>query len=118
MKENMEDRQMLDKKTLTFRVIAGLALLYVGGNLIFSSVKEQPEYYVIYALAGAAFALLGLAWGGLAVKKLATHDYKEMMDDDADEMERALKAAEKETASAGEENAADTADAAKENEEE
>ena len=79
----MEDRQMLDKKTLTFRVIAGLALLYVGGNLIFSSVKEQPEHYVIYALAGAAFALLGLAWGGLAVKKLATHDYKEMMDDDA-----------------------------------
>ena len=75
---------MLDKKTLTFRVIAGLALLYVGGNLIFSSVKEQPEHYVIYALAGAAFALLGLAWGGLAVKKLATHDYKEMMDDDAD----------------------------------
>ena len=37
---------MLDKKTLTFRVIAGLALLYVGGNLIFSSVKEQPEHYV------------------------------------------------------------------------
>ena len=114
----MEERQMLDKKTLTFRVIAGLALLYVGGNLIFSSVKEQPEHYVIYALAGAAFALLGLAWGGLAVKKLATHDYKEMMDDDADEMERALKAAEKETVSAGEEDAADAADAAKENGEE
>ena len=52
------------------------------------------------------------------MKKLATHDYKEMMDDDADEMERALKAAEKETASAGEEDAADTTDAAKENEEE
>ena len=42
---------MLDKKTLTFRVIAGLALLYVGGNLIRSSLADQPEHYVIYALA-------------------------------------------------------------------
>lgn len=87
---------MLDKKTLTFRVIAGLALLYVGGNLIRSSLADQPEHYVIYVLAGAAFALLGVVWGGLAIKKLATHDYKEMMDDDAEEMERALEDAEKE----------------------
>ena len=86
---------MLDKKTLTFRVIAGLALLYVGGNLIYSSLRDMPESYVIYALAGAAFALLGIAWGGLAVKKLATHDYKEMMDDDAEEMEKALEEAKK-----------------------
>ena len=50
---------------------------------------------MIYALAGAAFALLGIAWGELAVKKLATHDYKEMMDDDAEEMEKALEEAKK-----------------------
>lgn len=61
-----------------------------------AEMADQPEHYVIYALAGAAFALLGVVWGGLAIKKLATHDYKEMMDDDAEEMERALEDAEKE----------------------
>lgn len=86
---------MLDKKSLTFRVIAGLALLYVGGKLILSSLRDMPENYVIYAVAGAAFALLGIVWGGLAIKRLATHDYKEMMDDDAEEMEKALENAKK-----------------------
>ena len=68
---------MLDKKTLTFRVIAGLALLYVGGNLIRSSLADQPEHYVIYALAGAAFALLGIVWGGLAMERALEEAEKE-----------------------------------------
>lgn len=39
---------------------------------------------------------LALCGEVLRLKKLATHDYKEMMDDDAEEMERALEDAEKE----------------------
>ena len=62
-KENMEDRQMLDKKTLTFRVIAGLALLYVGGNLIFSSVKEQPRS-ITSSMRWPELHLHFLAWPG------------------------------------------------------
>ena len=84
---------MLEKKSLIFRVIAGAALIYLGVNLIRSSLAEQPEHYMIYALAGVIFGILGLFWGIVAVKNLVTHNYKEMMDDDADEIERALRKA-------------------------
>lgn len=81
---------MLDRKSLIIRVIAGGALLYIGGDLFLSVLRERPEHYIVYGTAGAIFAVLGLIWAGMAVKKLATHDYKELLDDDAEDMEELL----------------------------
>lgn len=81
---------MLDKKSLIVRVIAGGALLYVGGDILLSAIKEKPENYLLYCAAAAVFVVLGAIWALLAVKKLAAHDYKEMLDDDADDMDEIL----------------------------
>lgn len=81
---------MLDKKSLLIRVIAGGALLYVGGDIFLSAMREKPDNYLLYCTVSAVFIILGGIWAFLAVKKLAAHDYKEMLDDDVNDMNEIL----------------------------
>lgn len=68
---------MVPRSSLIIRVLAGGYITYLGGKLILSSIKEQPDNYILYVAAGIAFIIIGLLWLVKSGAKLLKKEYED-----------------------------------------
>ncbi|MCI5869183.1 MAG: hypothetical protein MR224_06695 [Dorea sp.] len=68
---------MVTKSQLMIRVLAGGYLSYLGGKLLMDAVKERPDNYIIFALAGLAFLVIGIFLLGKSAIKLQRKEYED-----------------------------------------
>ena len=68
---------MVPRSSLVIRVLAGGYITYLGGKLLLSSIKEQPDNYMIYVVAGIAFIIIGLIWFVKSGAKLLKKEYED-----------------------------------------
>ena len=68
---------MVPRSSLVIRVLAGGYITYLGGKLLLSSIKEQPDNYMIYVVAGIAFIIIGLIWLVKSGAKLLKKEYED-----------------------------------------
>ena len=70
--DNVEDRRP-DWKVLILRLMAGGYLIYLAYHLI---GEKGPSFGAVYLLGPLFFLVMGLILGGVAVKKLATGEFR------------------------------------------
>lgn len=68
---------MVPRSSLVIRILAGGYITYLGGKLLLSSIKEQPDNYMIYVVAGIAFVIIGLIWLVKSGVKLLKKEYED-----------------------------------------
>ena len=68
---------MVPRSSLLIRILAGGYITYLGGKLLISSIKEQPENYILYVAAGIVFIIIGLIWLVKSGTKLVKKEYED-----------------------------------------
>ena len=68
---------MVPRSSLLIRILAGGYITYLGGKLLISSVKEQPDNYILYVAAGIVFIIIGLIWLVKSGTKLVKKEYED-----------------------------------------
>lgn len=68
---------MVTKSQLMIRILAGGYLSYLGGKLLMDAVKERPDNYIIFALAGLVFLIIGIFLLGKSAIKLQKKEYED-----------------------------------------
>ena len=68
---------MVPRSSLLIRILAGGYITYLGGKLLISSIKEQPEDYILYVAAGIVFIIIGLIWLVRSGTKLVKKEYED-----------------------------------------
>lgn len=68
---------MVPRSSLLIRILAGGYITYLGGKLLISSIKEQPENYILYVAAGIVFIIIGLIWLVRSGTKLVKKEYED-----------------------------------------
>ena len=68
---------MVPRRSLLIRILAGGYITYLGGKLLISSIKEQPENYILYVAAGIVFIIIGLIWLVRSGTKLVKKEYED-----------------------------------------
>lgn len=54
--------------------LAGAYLIYTGGSLLLTSVRERPDQYMLFMLAGIGFVIFGLVVLGGYLKAIFKHE--------------------------------------------
>ena len=68
---------MVPRSSLLIRILAGGYITYLGGKLLISSIKEQPDNYILYVAAGIVFIIIGLIWLVKSGSKLVKKEYED-----------------------------------------
>ena len=75
--KKQEENDMVPRSSLIIRVLAGGYITYLGGKLLLSSIKEQPDNYILYVAAGIVFIIIGLIWLVKSGLKLFKKEYED-----------------------------------------